>query len=356
MLTAMDPVRLTSLSHGAGCACKLGPAQLAEVMSELTLPGMPSEVLVDAATSDDAAVYLPPGAPQAVVASTDFFTPIVDEPFDWGRIAAANAVSDIYAMGGDPAFALNLVAWPADDLPMAMLGEVLAGGADIAGAAGMAVVGGHSITDPEPKYGMAVIGLVDPARIVRNSGARAGDRLVLTKPLGPGMIATAIKREVATTRLRDAAVDSMTELNDRASQAMRKASVSAATDVTGFGLIGHAHELASASHVQVRLDAAAIPLLEGVLDLAQRDVVAGGTKRNHAHFGAVTDQGTLDLAEQLVLADAQTSGGLLIATGDPEGLSAALRERGVDHWQVGRVEEGPSGRIVVEGRLGSIER
>jgi selenide,water dikinase len=343
--------RLTEYSHGAGCACKLGPSQLEEVLGGLDLPsGVAPEVLVGAETSDDAAVYLPPGAPQAVIATTDFFTPIVDDPFDWGRIAAANAVSDIYAMAGRPAFALNLTAWPVDELPLEMLGRVLAGGAKVAAEAGFAILGGHSITDPEPKYGMVVIGFAPPDRIVRNSTARPGDRLFLTKPLGIGMITTAIKRGAAAGEQIDAAVNAMTTLNGPASEAMVEAGATAATDVTGFGLLGHLREMCVAAGIAAEIDAGAPALLPGVLDLAGRDVVAGGTKRNHAHVRAFVDWGDLTLPEQLVLADAQTSGGLLVAVPSAEAAREAFAGRGIAAVEIGVCTEG-SPRITVRGRI-----
>lgn len=362
----MATVRLTSLSHGAGCACKLGPGQLAEAMGGLSLPSTPPEVLIDAATSDDAAVYLPPGAAQAIVVSVDFFTPIVDDAFDWGRIAAANALSDLYAMGATPAVALNLVAWPADDLPMATLGRVLAGGVETAGRAGVAVVGGHSITDPEPKYGMCVVGIADPKDLVRNSTGRVGDRLMLTKPLGVGMISTAIKRGVATDAQIAAAVDTMTTLNAAAAAAMRAAGVSAATDVTGFGLLGHLREMLIAPGLDADLDADAVPVLPGVRELARQGVVAGGTRRNQEFVEPHVEWGTLPEAERLVLADAQTSGGLLIATSEPDALVTEFDARGVPWAEIGTLIEpeaatGPAtggpggatdgGRIRIRGRL-----
>lgn len=321
-------------------------------MGGLTLPGLPPEVLVGSETSDDAAVYLPEGATQAVIATTDFFTPIVDDPYDWGRIAATNAVSDIYAMGGTPAFALNLVAWPVDDLPLQMLGRVLAGGAAVAANAGFAVLGGHSITDPEPKYGMVVIGFAPPEQILRNSTAGDGDRLFLTKPLGLGMISTAIKRGLATDEQLTTAVATMTTLNREAALAMREAGASAATDVTGFGLLGHLREMAVASGVHVDLDASAVQLLPGVLELAQQDIVAGGTTRNHEFVSGAVDWADLPLAEQLLLADAQTSGGLLIAAPDGEAMAAALEARGIPWAEVGVCTcNKPSGGITVHGRV-----
>ncbi|MFI5393020.1 MAG: selenide, water dikinase SelD, partial [Myxococcota bacterium] len=203
-----DERRLTSFSHGAGCGCKLGPDQLLEVMGSLQLPGVPSEVLVGVDTGDDAAVWAL-DEDRAIIATLDFFTPIVDDPYDWGRIAATNAMSDVYAMGGTPFLALNIVAWPVDDLPLDMLSSVLQGGVDAATNAGVAVLGGHSITDPEPKFGMVVLGSVDPAQMTTNAGARPGDTLFLTKPLGLGMISTAAKRGVATDEQLQLALDTM---------------------------------------------------------------------------------------------------------------------------------------------------
>jgi selenide, water dikinase len=344
--------RLTSFSHGAGCGCKLGPDQLRSVLGGVSLPATTDEILVAADTGDDAAVYrLPSG--EAVVATLDFFTPIVDDAYDWGRIAATNALSDVYAMGGRPLLALNIVNWPADDLPLDLLGRVLQGGIDAAAAAGVAVVGGHSITDPEPKYGMVVVGLVAPDAVVRNSTAVPGASLVLTKPLGLGIVSTAVKRGVAPDDLLEAAVDLMTRTNGAASEAMREAGAAAATDVTGFGLLGHLQRMVLASGVSAELDAGRVPLLDPrVLTLAGDGAVPGGSIRNHAFVRPVTDFDELPEVEQLVLADAQTSGGLLIATRHEDALRVALDARGVDHAVVGRVVEGEPGHIQVRGRLG----
>jgi selenide, water dikinase len=342
--------RLTSFSHGAGCGCKLGPDQLDGVLSALALPSFSDEVLVANDTGDDAAVVrLPDG--HALIATLDFFTPIVDDPYDWGRIAATNALSDVYAMGGRPFLALNIVNWPVDDLPLAMLGQVLQGGIDVATKAGAAVAGGHSITDPEPKYGMVALGLADAARIVRNSTLVPGADLYLTKPIGLGVISTAIKRGVATPEQSRVAVDTMTTLNDAASEAMLEAGAIAATDVTGFGLLGHLHRMLQASGCSAVLDASAVPLLPGVLDLARSDVVPGGTKRNLAHVRPHADVGELTGPEQALLADAQTSGGLLIATTDRTRLEGALADRGLPVVRIGRSEAADPGRIRVEGRL-----
>jgi selenide,water dikinase len=344
--------RLTSFSHGAGCGCKLGPDQLSGVLSTLSLPSLADDVLVATDTGDDAAVVRFPTG-QALVATVDFFTPIVDDPYDWGRIAATNALSDVYAMGGTPFLALNIVSWPVDDLPLEMLGQVLQGGIDSASKAGVTVAGGHSITDPEPKYGMAALGLADPERIVRNSTLVPGADLYLTKPLGLGVISTAIKRGLATEEQVDAAVDTMTTLNDAASEAMLEAGAIAATDVTGFGLLGHLRRMALASGCVAVVDASAVPLLTGALDLARSDVVPGGTKRNLAYVRPDTDFGDLAEPERAVLADAQTSGGLLIATLEPSRLEAGLSRRGVRFSRVGRSEPSRPGEptIRVHGRV-----
>jgi selenide, water dikinase len=283
----------------------------------------------------------------------DFFTPIVDDPFDWGRIAAANAFSDVYAMGGDPLIALNLVAWPVKELSLDLLARVLEGGMAVAREAGVAIVGGHSIHDPEPKYGMAVTGFADPDRVVRNSTMRPGDRLFLTKPLGLGIITTAVKRAQVTSEQLSLAVETMTTLNSGASQAMLEAGAGAATDVTGFGLLGHLHIALRASGVSAAVDAAGPRLLPGTLDLAQRGVIPSGTRSNHEFVSPNTDWGGLSEAEQLVLADAQTSGGLLIAIAEERApaLRAAFQERGIAGDEVGVVEAGEPGHLEIRGRV-----
>jgi len=346
----VEPRRLTSFSHGAGCGCKLGPSDLETVLGTLSLPGVTEDVLVAADTGDDAAVVRIADG-QALIATLDFFTPIVDDPYDWGRIAATNALSDVYAMGGRPLLALNIVSWPVDDLPLEMLGQVLQGGIDAASKAGAHVLGGHSITDPEPKYGMVALGLADASRVVRNSTAVPGARLFLTKPLGLGIVSTALKRGTAEPDLVERAVDLMTTLNDAAAEAMVAAGAVAATDVTGFGLLGHLHRMLSASGVAATVDASAVPVLPGVLDLARPDVVPGGTKRNHAFVSPWTDWGELTVPEQMVLADAQTSGGLLIVATDADRLTTELTARRVPIAEIGAVTEGPAGRIAVTGRL-----
>ncbi len=270
-------------------------------------------MLVDASTLDDAAVFRIADN-RAIVATVDFFTPIVDDPFDFGRIAAANALSDLYAMGARPLFALNIAAFPRDRLGENLLSEIVRGGGEVAREAGIAVVGGHSVDDAEPKFGMCAIGEVHPDAIVRNSGARPGDVLILTKPIGTGIISTAIKAGSAPADAITAAVMSMASLNRAASEAMVQAGARAATDITGYGLLGHLRNLTRASGVGARIAASAVPLLPHALELAQRGIAPGGTRRNQADLaGVVRWDHAIPEPLRTVLCDAQTSGGLLIA-------------------------------------------
>jgi selenide,water dikinase len=306
------------------------------------------DVLVGIATNDDAAVYRLAGD-QALVATVDVFTPIVDDPFDFGRIAAANALSDVYAMGARPLFALSIIGFPTRKLPLSVMADILRGGVAGCAEAGIAVVGGHSIDDAEPKYGLSVVGVVHPERVVKNSTGRAGDVLVLTKPIGTGVISQAVKQGTAAAESLAAAVASMAALNRPAAEAMVEVGVSAATDVTGFGLLGHLHELAHASGVAARVDAARVPLLPGALELAAAGTIPGGSKRNAAFVERWTGFGAVDPPLRLLLTDAQTSGGLLIAV-PPERLEAlrrALRARGVLDAPIGELVAGSAGAIAV---------
>jgi selenide,water dikinase len=289
----------------------------------------------------------------ALVQTVDFFTPIVDDPFDWGRIAAANALSDVYAMGGRPLTALNIVAWPVQELPLEMLAQVLEGGQTVVASAGATVVGGHSIHDAEPKYGLAVTGLVDPERIVRNSEMRAGDRLFLTKPLGLGIISTAIKADAAPPGVIERAVEVMTTLNASAAEAMVAAGVVAATDVTGFGLLGHLRSSLAASGVSALIRADRVPLIDGTVELANAGMIPSGTRANRDFVAGIVDWDLLSEIEQLVLADAQTSGGMLIAASPPvaDRLLPELSARRVDAAEVGAVEDGVAGTIRITGRV-----
>jgi selenide, water dikinase len=332
--------RLTSLSHGAGCACKVPAALLAPIVAALPASEDPN-LLVGTQTSDDAGVYRLRDD-LALVQTVDFFTPIVDDPYDFGRIAATNALSDVYAMGGRPVSALNLVAWSVAELGSDMLGEVLRGGADVAQHAGVAIVGGHTIDDPEPKYGMAVTGVIDPGEVITNAAGRAGDALVLTKPVGAGAVTTSLKKGLASDDALAAAVAVMTTLNADAAAAAREAGVEAMTDVTGFGLLGHLHELALASGVSAEVDADAVPAIPGALELLEDDrAVAGGSANNrrYAEEFASFDSGVDEVRRRLVT-DAMTSGGLLVAV-DP-GRAGELP--GV---VIGRLVDGEPGTISV---------
>lgn len=309
-------------------------------------------VLVDAASRDDAAVFaLSPD--RALVATVDFFTPIVDQPSSWGAIAAANALSDIYAMGATPMFALNLVGWPREQLPMELLGEVLSGAAEIAKRAGCLVLGGHTIDSVEPFFGMAVIGEVHPDRMLTNAGACAGDVLVLTKPLGTGILATALKRDALLETGMADAVRSMAALNDGAARAALRVGVSAATDVTGFGLLGHLGGILEASKVGAEIFFDALPILPHARNLAARGVIPGGTQRNLDAAVSVDWAPELTAADRYLCVDAQTSGGLLLVvpSENEAALVQALRDEQTPSAAViGRITPGPPGRVQVKSR------
>lgn len=307
-MTTTQTRRLTQYAHGGGCACKIPPGELEAVVAGLT-GGDDQSLLVGLDDGDDAAVVRIAGG-TAIVATADFFTPVVDDAYDWGRIAAANALSDVYAMGGTPVVAVNLLCWPRDLLPMELAAEVLRGGVDVARAAGCPVAGGHSVDDPEPKYGMAVTGVADPDRLLRNDAGLPGVPLTLTKPLGIGVLNS---RHKTTGETFPQAVEAMTTLNRDASVAALAAGAVCATDVTGFGLLGHLHKLARASGVTAVIDAASVPYLDGARDALAGGFVSGGTRRNLDWVRPHLDAGTITEDELLLLADAQTSGGLLVA-------------------------------------------
>ncbi|MCP2351239.1 selenide,water dikinase [Nonomuraea roseoviolacea subsp. carminata] len=314
-----ERVRLTAYAHGGGCACKIPPGELESVVAALTgrstgagsspPPGAAGELLVGLDDGDDAAVVRVDGG-RAVVATADFFTPVLDDPYDWGRVAAANALSDVYAVGGEPLVAVNLLGWPRGRLPLELAAEVLRGGLDVARPAGCHVAGGHSVDDPEPKYGMAVTGLADPARLLRLDAARPGLPLSLSKPLGVGVLNA---RHKATGEVFEQAVAVMTALNRDASRAALAAGVECATDVTGFGLLGHLYKLARAGRVTAVVDVAAVPYLDGAREALRDGYVSGGTRRNLDWVRPRLDPGRFGEEELLLLADAQTSGGLLVA-------------------------------------------
>jgi len=301
-------------------------------------------ILVGIATRDDAGVYLLRDD-LALVQTVDFFTPIVDDPFDFGRISAVNSLSDVYAMGGTPLTALNICAFPVETVDLAVLARIMEGGATIAKQAGVALLGGHTVKDEEPKYGWAVTGIVDPKRIVTNAGARPGDVLILTKPLGTGILTTALKRDRISAAALAPAVDAMLTLNAAASRAMVDVGVHAATDITGFGLLGHAGAMMEASGVAFEFRAGAVPLFDGVLELIRADVVPGGTKDNmKAHAEFTTFDSGVDAALRVALSDAQTSGGLLIAV-PPERADALRAKIGASAHVIGVVKEGKGIRV-----------
>jgi selenide, water dikinase len=309
MTSDVTSVRLTQYAHGGGCACKIPAGELEEMVAALIPDGPGDDVLIGVDHGDDAAVVrIAPG--RAVVATADFFTPVVDDAYTFGRIAAANALSDVYAVGGEPLVALNLLGWPRGLLPMELAAEVLRGGLDVARAACCHVAGGHSIDDPEPKYGMAITGLADPDALLRIDAGTAGLPLCLTKPIGSGVLNAWHK---ATGEISQAAIDVMTTLNANASRLALAGGVRCGTDVTGFGLLGHAFKLARASGVGAVIDHAAVPLIDGAAEALRAGHVPGGSRRNLDWVRPDTDTGRVSDEDLLLLADAQTSGGLLLA-------------------------------------------
>jgi selenide,water dikinase len=317
------PLRLTQFSHGGGCGCKIAPGVLRQILAGAETGWLPPELLVGIGTSDDAAVYRI-NERQAIVATTDFFMPIVDDPFDFGAIAATNAISDVYAMGATPLFALALLAMPVDRLPVDTIRRIVEGGQAVCTKAGIPVAGGHTIDSVEPIYGLAVIGLVDPGAIKRNAGARPGDVLILGKPLGVGIYSAALKKDrLAPDRYR-ALIATTTQLNTPGIALGREPGVHALTDVTGFGLLGHLIEVCRASDVGATVEFARIPLLPDALDLARQGFVTGASDRNFAGYDSdVTLGSSIGDAERALLTDPQTSGGLLVACA-PERAEAVL--------------------------------
>jgi len=320
--TTAEP-RLTSLSHGGGCGCKIAPGVLSGILKQAPGLPVPAELLVGIETADDAAVWRLSDE-LALVATTDFFMPIVDDPYDFGRIAATNAISDVYAMGGRPIFALALVGMPVQVLSVATIGRILAGGQSVCQAAGIPIAGGHSIDSVEPIYGLVVLGLVHPQRVRRNSGARPGDRLVLGKPLGVGVLSAALKKGRLDSVGYAELIARTTQLNTPGPDLAALDAVHAMTDVTGFGLAGHALELARGAGCRVRLDWSRVPLLQGVRELAGQGCITGASGRNWDSYGADIDLPPgFDALERALLSDPQTSGGLLVSCA-PEGLDAVL--------------------------------
>jgi selenide, water dikinase len=332
----------------------MGPGDLAHVLRHLTSKERPPELLVGLHVADDAAVWQLDGE-RALVQTVDFFTPVVDDPYTYGAIAAANALSDVYAMGGEPFLALAIAAFPTG-LPRDVLADIFRGGADKAAEAGVVVAGGHTVTDEEPKYGLCVTGMVHPDRVLTKAGARPGDALFLTKPLGTGVITTAIKKDRAASEHAQGAIDWMLRLNRDAARLLAKSpSVRACTDITGFGLLGHGHEVAAASGVCLEIDAASVPLMEGAHEYAAADLLPGGAERNQLYLEEADASGDprvrvapgTDPVRVSLLFDPQTSGGLLFASPSDTAseVETAFRAAGHPLWRIGRVTQGHGVRV-----------
>ncbi|HEX6635987.1 MAG TPA: selenide, water dikinase SelD [Usitatibacter sp.] len=336
-------VRLTQFSHGGGCGCKIAPGVLEQILAK-SAPGIvPKELLVGIETSDDAAVYQI-NERQAIVATTDFFMPIVDDPFDFGAIAATNAISDVYAMGGQPLFALALVGMPVNQLPLEVIRRILEGGESVCARAGIPVAGGHTIDSVEPIYGLVAIGLVDPRNLKRNAGAKPGDKLILGKPLGVGIYSAALKKGKLDDAGYKAMIEATTKLNTPGTRLGQMEEVHALTDVTGFGLLGHLFEIAKGSRAAARVEWSKLPLLPHAVDLAREGSVTGASARNWAGYGVKMTLGAkIGDAEKALLTDPQTSGGLLVACA-PQACDAVLdifRAEGFgDAAVIGEVAEG----------------
>ncbi len=338
--------RLTSLSHGGGCGCKIAPGVLSEILKGTTAMPIPPQLLVGIETADDAAVYQL-NDEQALIATTDFFMPIVDDPYDFGRIAATNAISDVYAMGGQPIMALALVGMPVSVLPVDTIRQILDGGQSVCRDAGIPIAGGHTIDSVEPIYGLVVMGLVHPKRVKRNADARVGDRLVLGKPLGVGVLSAGLKKEMLSPEQYAQMIANTTRLNTPGPDLAALDGVHALTDVTGFGLAGHALEMARGAQASIRIEMARVPLLPGVKALAAQGMVTGASDRNWAAYGSEVSLGSnLSPVDQALLTDPQTSGGLLVSCA-PESVAdvlAIFRRHGfADAAEVGQIEAAAAG-------------
>ena len=340
---ALTEPRLTSLSHGGGCGCKIAPGVLSEILKGITAMPMPKELMVGIETADDAAVYKL-NDEQALIATTDFFMPIVDDPFEFGRIAATNAISDVYAMGGKPILALALVGMPINVLSTGTIAKILEGGASVCRAAGIPIAGGHTIDSVEPIYGLVALGLVHPSRVKRNADAQVGDRLILGKPLGVGILSAALKKEKLDAAGYAQMIAVTTKLNTPGPELAALSGVHALTDITGFGLAGHALELARGANCTVQLDWARVPLLKGVRELAVQGMVTGASERNWAGYGHdIGLPAHFPAVDQALLSDPQTSGGLLVSCA-PDAVPAVLeifRQHGFDSAiEIGEITAG----------------
>ncbi len=341
--TPEQAIKLTSFSHGGGCGCKIAPGVLAEILNKSTGFPVPQQLMVGIETADDAAVYKL-NDEQALIATTDFFMPIVDDPFDFGRIAATNAISDVYAMGGTPIMALALVGMPVNKLPLETIGQIIRGGESICAEAGIPIAGGHTIDSVEPIYGLVVMGLVHPSKVKRNADARAGDVLVLGKPLGVGVLSAAIKKDVLGPDGYAAMIANTTKLNKPGRLLADMPGVHALTDVTGFGLLGHLLELARGAQLAAALEMDKVPLLPGVLQLAQDGFFTGASGRNWDAYGKDVELGAnITPSQRVLLTDPQTSGGLLVSCA-PESVDEVLalfaREGFGEAAVIGRMQDG----------------
>lgn len=346
----MRKIRLTTLSHGSGCGCKIGREELSRILNRLPEVKEPN-VIVGTATADDAAVYKIDDK-RAIVQTVDFFTPVVDNPYDYGRIAAANAISDIYAMGGTPLFALNIIAFPAGKLPASVLEDIIKGGIEKTKEAGIEIIGGHSIDDPEPKYGLCVTGMVELNKVVRNDMSEVGDILILTKPIGTGIISMAIKEGKASGKDIKEVVKIMAFLNKGASGAMVKAGIKAATDITGFGLLGHLHGMLKESGVGAKIKSSSIPTIKCAWNYAKKGFIPGGTRKNLGWLEkkAIWNS-SISTEAKYIFSDAQTSGGLLISC--PKNrknklLSLLSKADCLAAAEIGEVTDDKENRIIVE--------
>jgi len=343
------PPRLSSLSHGGGCGCKIAPGVLSEILKNSSNLPIPPQLLVGIETADDAAVYLL-NDEQALIATTDFFMPIVDDPYDFGRIAATNAISDVYAMGGTPIMALGLVGMPINVLPLETIGAILRGGQDVCRDAGIPIAGGHTIDSVEPIYGLVVLGLVHPSRVKKNSGARASDVLILGKPLGVGILSAALKKDALDAEGYARMIAVTTQLNKPGIALAQMEGVHALTDITGFGLLGHGLELARGAGLKMELQLDQIPLLPGVLELAAQGMVTGASGRNWASYGSeVLLPAGISPARQALLSDPQTSGGLLVSCdpGIADQVLACFHSQGFgDARAIGRMREGNGVQVI----------
>ena len=349
-MNAPDRIRLTAFSHGGGCGCKIAPAVLSQILAEAPIRGLPAELLVGTESSDDAAVYRLNDA-QALVATTDFFTPIVDDPFDFGRIAATNALSDIYAMGARPIFTLALVGMPLDKLPLEVIRRILAGGEAVCAAAGVPIAGGHSIDTLEPIYGLVALGLMHPDKVKRNNGARAGDVLILGKPLGVGILSAVLKKGQLDDAGYAQMIDFTTRLNTPGVALAEMPGVHALTDITGFGLAGHLLEICRGSRLAAEIELDALPVIGAALEWVKKGVATGASERNWSGYGAdvALPAGAPEWVKKLVT-DPQTSGGLLVACAPEDErrvLDAFAGEGFSEARRIGRLAEGPARVSVV---------